>query len=106
MRLRYLILKILGHRNFKRFIVLSRSRTGSNMLISYLNSHPNIVAKGEALKRMNRKSASDILKEIYSNQPFWKKAVGFKIFYYHPLRDISNNIWNDDRTIQKSLDNI
>ncbi|MGB9498505.1 MAG: hypothetical protein ACKVE4_01885 [Dissulfuribacterales bacterium] len=29
-----------GHTNFRRFIVLSRSRTGSNLLISFLNSHP------------------------------------------------------------------
>jgi LPS sulfotransferase NodH len=73
------------------------------MLISFLNSHPNIVAKGEALKRINGKNASDILKEIYSNQPFWKKAVGFKIFYYHPLRDNSNNIWNDDSGVWNEL---
>mgnify|MGYP006437466411 CR=1 FL=1 len=47
------VLSIFDHENFTKFIVLSRSRTGSNLLISMLNSHPNISAEGEKFSRLN-----------------------------------------------------
>lgn len=41
------LISALWFSDFKRFIVLSRSRTGSNMLISYLKSHPIVYAECE-----------------------------------------------------------
>jgi LPS sulfotransferase NodH len=87
---------ILKHKGFKEFIVLSRSRTGSNMLISFLNSHPHIQAEGEIFAKLGSKDPNDILSEVFAKQPLYVKARGFKIFYYHPLdeKDKSNELWN------------
>jgi LPS sulfotransferase NodH len=32
-----------GHRSYKRFLIVTNIRTGSSMLVSYLNSHPQVV---------------------------------------------------------------
>jgi LPS sulfotransferase NodH len=85
----------LGNNGYRRFIVLSRSRTGSNMLISFLDSHPNICAAGEIFSNLNEKNYKDILSKAFAKQPFHVKAKGFKIFYYHPIDDKSCGIWDD-----------
>jgi LPS sulfotransferase NodH len=82
-----------GRSDYKRFIVLSRSRTGSNMLISMLNSHPFIYAEGEIFRSLRGRSVQEILDRIYSKYPRYISAVGFKIFYYHPQDDKSGMIW-------------
>lgn len=91
----YKMLSSIGHSDFKPFIVLSRSRTGTNLLLSYLNSHPNIRAEGELFRRLNGRSYKSILSKTFSKQPFYIQAKGFKIFYYHPLDDSSSHIWKD-----------
>src|SRR5690606_26460474 len=78
----------------RKFIVLSRSRTGSNLLISFLNSHPNIRARGEMFARLNGKNCKDVLARGFARQPFYVKATGFKIFYYHPMDDDSGHVWD------------
>ncbi len=93
--LKYRILKAFGHSGFKRFIVLSRARTGSNMLISFLNSHPNIRAEGEILNTLNGRDYLNVLTATYKKEPYYIKAKGFKIFYYHPGDDPNSNVWND-----------
>lgn len=85
----------IGHTNFRRFIVLSRSRTGSNMLISFLNSHSNVHAEGEIFNRLNGRNHKEIFAKVYAQQRLHIKAKGFKIFYYHPLDDTSNDVWDD-----------
>jgi len=85
----------IGHTNFRRFIVLSRSRTGSNMLISFLNSHSNVHAKGEIFNRLNGRNYKEIFAKVYAQQPFHIKARGFKIFYSHPLDDKSDDVWDN-----------
>ena len=89
------LLKGMGHRNYKHFIVLTRSRTGSNMLSSLLNNHPNINVQGEIFRRLNGQNYKGVLASGFPKQPFHIKAKGFKIFYYHPLDDRSSDIWND-----------
>lgn len=80
--------------SYKRFIVLTRSRTGSNLLISYLDSHPNIHAEGEIFQRLGGRSNKEILDRIFCSYPESIRAVGFKIFYYHPLDDERKEVWN------------
>ena len=81
--------------DFKPFIVLSRSRTGSNMLISFLNSHPNIRAvEREIFSKLDGQNYGDILARVFAKQPYYIEAKGFKIFYYHPLDDRNEDIWN------------
>jgi LPS sulfotransferase NodH len=84
-----------GHLNYTHFIVLSRSRTGSNMLISFLNSHPNLFAEGEIFNSLNGRNYQDILAKAFGKQPLNIKAKGFKIFYYHPVDDQNSEIWNE-----------
>ena len=89
------LLATVGHKEFRRFIVLSRSRTGSNMLISFLNSHPNIHAQGEIFSKLSGRNHKDVLAKAFARQPFYVKAKGFKIFYYHPQDGKSSGIWED-----------
>lgn len=75
--------------------MLSRSRTGSNLLISLLNSHPHIKAEGEIFSKLNGKNYKEVLAKAFSKQPYFVKAKGFKIFYYHPQDDCSCGIWDE-----------
>lgn len=74
---------IWNHKDYKRFIILTRARTGSNMLLAMLKSHPNIYAKGEIFRNLNGRDMEEVLNDIFSPQPKYIKSVGFKIFYYH-----------------------
>lgn len=91
----YRLLSAVGHTDFKKFIILARSRTGSNMLVSFLNSHQNIYASGEIFRRLNGQNYQDILAKAFAKQPDYVKARGFKIFYYHPTDEESNSLWQE-----------
>lgn len=87
---------------YTRFIVLSRQRSGSNLLVNALQSRPEFKVYGElfrggadeSVKAAVLKSASDYLdKNVYKNYPPEIKAVGFKIFYQHPIWDQSGSVW-------------
>jgi LPS sulfotransferase NodH len=88
------VLAPFGHTRFRRFIVLSRSRTGSNLLTSLLSQHPNIHAKGEVFSRLHGRAHTKVLASVFRRQPFYVKAAGFKIFYYHPQDDDSRGTWD------------
>ncbi len=78
-----------------KFIVLTRSRTGSNLLMSFLNSHPDISAQGEIFSRIDGRDYKVILEEAFGHlSPCEVKAKGFKIFYYHPVDGSSPGLWN------------
>ncbi|MDC1255999.1 sulfotransferase domain-containing protein [bacterium] len=94
-KLGYKIKSLLGSNNYKHFIILSRSRTGSNFLVSLLNSHPHIHTRGEAFNRLAGQKYQTVLKKEFSKQPNYIKAKGFKIFYYHPLDEESCGIWDE-----------
>jgi LPS sulfotransferase NodH len=113
---------IQGQKQYTKFIILGRSRTGSNFLRGLLNDHSNIVTMGEIFRNKNEidwdshyyQSNNSILKQ-YQTDPvkflyktvFRKfrpnvKAVGFKLFYYHAQNIPFNGIWNalkDDKSI-------
>lgn len=92
--IRYRALKAIGHTDYRRFVVLSRSRTGSNLLISFLDSHPNIRAQGEILRKLDgRRTAIEIADGAFGREPRSIKAKGFKIFYYHPIGLKDTGIW-------------
>jgi LPS sulfotransferase NodH len=103
-----------SHRDYTKFIVLCRSRTGSNFLRGLLNSHPNATVFGELFQNreaihwgFNGYPQSKNLYQQFLNQPvrfieeqiFHKMpldtcAVGFKIFYYHAQQDPWNIVWD------------
>ena len=83
---------------YNKFVIIARSRTGSNLLRSYLNSHPNIEAHDELFRELKRKSCQEIWKGLFIKKNKKIKYVGFKIFYYHPLEGSDNSIWNFNQT--------
>jgi len=92
----------VGHSNYRKFVVLTRDRTGSNMLIQALNAHPHIASDYEIFGKLCGQTEKSILEKCWSKQPFYIRAKGFKIFYYHPQDTEESAIW-DLLTAQKDL---
>jgi LPS sulfotransferase NodH len=78
-------LSAVGHTHYTPFLILTRDRTGSNMLVQYLNSHTAIRCEYEALAFLNGLPGPKIINKLYGKQPFFIHAKGFKVFYYHPI---------------------
>ena len=51
-----------------KFIVITRSRTGSNLLISLLNSHPSITAYKEVFGKLENRSTQKLWDDTFSIQ--------------------------------------
>ncbi|HZD10817.1 MAG TPA: sulfotransferase [Candidatus Binatia bacterium] len=88
---------------YTRFIILGRSRVGTNFLRGLLNSHNQVRVFGEVFQNKEqiawalpgyRQSGSDLQlfrqqpvrfleKKVFHKFPAQITAVGFKIFYYH-----------------------
>ncbi len=101
---------VTGHSTYTRFIILGRSRVGSNLLRGLLNAHHQITAFGEIFrdiqtadwdhmgyfqsektKQILRSNPAQFIdKTFFIRFPRYIKAAGFKIFYYHVP---STNIW-------------
>ena len=103
-----------SHTDYVRFIILGRSRVGSNFLRSLLNSHEQIRIFGEIFRNadaidwdMPDYQTTPAQLKLYQSDPvdFFEKqvfhrlpksisAVGFKIFYYHaPENTVFSKIW-------------
>jgi GR25 family glycosyltransferase involved in LPS biosynthesis len=84
--------EIINNRN-KRFIILGRARTGSNLLKSFLESHHFIDMKGELfnfngptekeLEHIFKNPKRYLINEIYTYDSRKRIIRGFKIFYNH-----------------------
>lgn len=99
--------------DYVRFILLGRSRTGSNLLRGLLNSHRGIIAFGEIFrhygaigwdfshfpqsKKMSSLIENDPVRfletRVFGNFPKHISAAGFKIFYYHAHNDAWEPVW-------------
>jgi LPS sulfotransferase NodH len=89
------------HTAYRRFLVVTRARTGSNLLISALDSHPNVHAEGELLQQVAPDDIDAVLARIYfAPRPRAIGASGFKIFYYHPLGDETGVVWDKLRAVE------
>ena len=107
---------ISGTRDYNRFVIVGIARTGSTMLISSLNAHPQALAFGELFRTPEAIGwdiqpyadfASKELLQLYRNDPCrfletavfrrWPsgmRAVGFKIFYYHARQPPYSQVWS------------
>ena len=103
-----------GQKKYTQFIILGRSRTGSNLLRGLLNDHSKIVVLGELFQNEQeigwaypgytqtarelsifRKKPVDFLEQsVYRNFPIGISAVGFKIFYYHAQTNNWRPVWS------------
>lgn len=81
---RYRLLRLFGTTDYTPFIILSRSRTGSNLLNSSLGSHPNVHVKGEHFGHLRGDTIEKRHAQVFGKQPRHIKAAGCKVFYYHP----------------------
>lgn len=88
------ILKPVGSRRYRRFIILSRKRTGSSLMHSYLNASPRVLARGEVFQRLRGRRYQDVLDWVFSRHPFFIRAVGFKIHYDHPADLPGCGLWD------------
>jgi LPS sulfotransferase NodH len=99
-----------GSQDYTRFIILARARTGSKMLLSALDNHPQIVSYGEMFQRAGQMrwhpryghTPSPVAGEeawtatesmIFRPYPAPIKAVGFKLFYYHARDEAWSTLW-------------
>lgn len=93
------------HSAYQPFMILGAGRTGTNMLVGYLQSHPAIRCYGELfhqyeprlgyqhleqpgrlqrLKKQRKKDVSDFLhRHFLGRQPRRLRAIGFKLIYWH-----------------------
>ena len=107
-----------GDKNYSKYIILGRSRVGTNMLRSILNRHNSIISYGELFRNVGEVGwglryywdnkvnlfGEDIFlqnrpiefldKRIYKNYRKNISAVGFKLFYYHARNDNWLKIWD------------
>lgn len=81
-----------GVSNYNKFVIITRSRTGSNFLISLLNSNRKIRAFGEIYNIIGKNNCQKIYADIFPKKS--KKTIGFKIFYYHPIDSNDKSIWD------------
>ena len=80
---------IFNNKHYTQFIILCRSRTGSNYLATHLASHRNIKMYGElflpnSLARDYRRIRAPVRyleREVFSSYPADIRAVGFKQMY-------------------------
>lgn len=82
-----------GHVAYRPFVIITQARTGSNLLVSLLDSHPGIDARGELLRRLEGATVEARVAGIYGRKPRRVRAVGFKCFYYHPLDARDAPVW-------------
>jgi len=103
-----------GYKDYTRFIIIGRSRSGSNFLRGLLNSHKQIVVLGELFQNktaigwaypgylqtqrdlaMFRQEPVLFLEtKVFKRFPRRVLAVGFKIFYYHAQDESWKPVWN------------
>jgi len=101
------------HQDYVPFVVVGRSRTGSNFLRGLLGSHPQVIILGEILKNPAAiewgterptapAQAADVYRQdpvafletyVFSEQPLAVRALGFKLFYYHARAEPWARIW-------------
>lgn len=84
---------IFGHKSYEKFAIITRSRTGSSLLVDLLNSHPNIESQGERFTRLGNKTCEQVWNEIFGKKAASILIVGFKIFYYHPQDSDDKKVW-------------
>jgi len=107
-----------GHRDYVRFVILGRSRTGSNLLRGLLQSRHDVTVHGEIFKnpeavewgtdrfsaarrtllRYRTDPARFLESDVFRRVPLAIKALGFKLFYYHAQQHPGKLVWDYLRT--------
>lgn len=94
---------LFGQKQYKKFVIISTGRSGSNLLVKYLDSHKNIEAKGELFRIMGGESSTQRWRRIFNYKSKNILISGFKIFYYQPSDRNDAKVWDlikDDKDIK------
>lgn len=91
---RRIVYWLTGNKDYNKFIILTRSRTGSTLLVKLLNSHPLVETQVEPFRRKFWRSSSMIWSRVFSFKPKHIQQVGFKLMYYHDYDLKKNNVWH------------
>lgn len=115
---------IANHDNYQKFIILSSGRSGSNFLVSLLQSHTKIRVynevfhfhnpvwgysgmdyknSAERLAVRNKNLTQYVEQELYGQYPKNIEAVGFKLLYLHMEKNKEVEQWRQE--ILKSIHN-
>lgn len=79
----YYFTKIKNNQN--KVIIFTRSRSGSNLLKSLMNQHPDIYIKGEIFGLADDNILFKSIDAELETSSYLYKVSGFKFFYYHPI---------------------
>jgi len=110
---RALDLGLYGHSDYAPFVILGRSRVGSNLLRGLLNAHPQVATFGEIFREResfdwdhlgyfqssamrglaHRDPVAFLDAKVFGRYPTFVHAVGFKLFYYHARADREASVW-------------
>ncbi|GLB50843.1 hypothetical protein [Neptunitalea lumnitzerae] len=85
--------KVAGTKDYTKFAIVTRSRTGSTLLTYLLNGHPNVMCKDEIFRDLGAQTSREIWDNFFSFQPKKIKYCGYKIFYYHPFSE-DKEVWD------------
>jgi LPS sulfotransferase NodH len=107
---------LLGHHDYKRFVIVGVARTGSTLLLNLLNAQPTVIAFGELFRGDGaigwdippfltqqsshfRRMTETLPLEFLENAVFrrWPReiaAVGFKLFYHHARSGPQAMVWD------------
>jgi LPS sulfotransferase NodH len=111
---RALDLGLYGQTAYAPFVVIGRSRVGSNLLRGLLNAHPEVVAFGEVFRDVSsldwdhtgyfqsasmgslvrRDPVAFLDTKVFGRYPRSVRAVGFKLFYYHARQPDLASVWD------------
>ena len=80
--------------NYQKFVIITQARSGATLLLRLLDSHNNIVTKGEQFKQLEGRTTKEIWEQVYNDQPAKIKAVGCKLAYKYPFKSDDKSIWD------------
>jgi len=94
-KLKKIYLALFGKKDYQKAVILCRSRTGSNFLISLLNKQTGVQFTGEIFRRLKGRNSQDIWNTLFGKKRAKVKVVGFKLFYDHPFDSDDRTVWNN-----------
>ncbi|MDX5347845.1 MAG: sulfotransferase [Hymenobacteraceae bacterium] len=92
-------LPLWQQKQYTKFVLLGRGRSGTTLLHTYLNSHPNVLSLGELMHPRHQHPLRHQNPIRYLQQYGFKnyspliKAVGFKMFYEWESGNVQHPLW-------------
>jgi LPS sulfotransferase NodH len=107
-------LGLYGQSDYTPFIIMCRSRVGSNLLRGLLDAHQQVAIYGEIFRDsrsfdwdhigyfqsrrmhalMQQDPVSFVDRRVFGRYPGFVRAVGFKLFYYHARAGAESSVWS------------